>query len=399
MTDVFDFIIIGGGIAGLYSAYLIKKKCKNARFIILEANQTVGGRMGQVEFEGKSVVTGAGIGRKRKDKMLLKLLEELRVPYHEYKSSHNYSDDLVCDVKDVFQSLKDQHPHYSIGKTFKEFALTRMSPTQYELFTTCAGYTDYEKEDSYDTFYHYGFSDNYSNFIGVSIPWKKLLDALVKKIGGKNIITNTRVEEISKSEIYHDYHIKTSKKTFRSHKIILATTIESLRHLLPYPIYKQICGQPFLRVYGKCHKRDIDIMKKVVSRYTIVQGPLQKMIPIEAEKGIYMIAYSDNECTEALRPYLQNNKKNRTYFEGLIKDALNVDIHLLSIMSIYWDIGTHYYKPLHKFDRREDFIKKAQKPEKNIRVVGEMVSLYQGWVEGALVSVKKVMKKGWMDCE
>ena len=396
MTDVFDFIIIGGGIAGLYSAYLIKKNCRNARFIILEANQTVGGRMGEVDFEGKSVVTGAGIGRKRKDKILRKLLEELKVPYHEYQSSHNYSDDLNCNVKDVFQSLKDHHPLYSIGKTFKKFALTHMSPTQYELFITCAGYTDYEKEDSYDTLYHYGFSDNYSNFIGLSIPWKKLLDALVKKIG-KNIATNTRVEEISKTEIYHNYHIKTSKKMFRSHKIILATTIDSLRHLLPYPIYKQICGQPFLRVYAKCYKRDIDIMKKAVSRYTIVQGPLQKMIPIEPNNGIYMISYSDNQCAESLRPYLQNNKKNRTYFEGLIKDALNVDIHLLSIMSVYWDIGTHYYRPLRKFDSREDFIKKAQRPEKNIRVVGEMVSLSQGWVEGALVSVKKVMKKGWLN--
>lgn len=395
MTELLDFIIIGGGIAGLYSSYLIKKKCKNARFIILEANQTVGGRMGEVDFEGTSVVTGAGIGRKRKDRVLRKLLEELKVPYHEYQSSHTYSSDLVCEVKNVFQSLKDHHPHYSIGKTFKEFALTRMSATQYELFITCAGYTDYEKEDSYDTFYHYGFSDNYSNFIGLSIPWKKLLTALVKKIGRKNIITNTRVEDISKSEIYH---IKTSKKTFRSHKIILATTIESLRHLLPYPIYNQICGQPFLRVYAKCSKRDIDIMKTSVSRYTIVQGPLQKMIPIEPDKGIYMIAYSDNECAEALRPYLQNNKKNRTYFERLIKDALGVDIHLVSIISIYWDIGTHYYRPLYKFDRREDFINKAQRPEKNIRVVGEMVSLSQGWVEGVLVSVKKVMKKGWLDC-
>ena len=394
MSDLFDFIIIGGGIAGLYSAYLIKKNCKNARFMILESNEIVGGRMGQVDFEGKSVVTGAGIGRKRKDKMLRQLLEELRVPYHEYQSSHNYSNDLVCDVKGIFQSLKDHHPHYSIGKTFKEFALTHMSPTQYDLFITCAGYTDYEKEDSYDTFYHYGFSDNYSNFIGLSIPWKKLLDTLVKKIGGKNISTNTRVEEISKSEIYH---IKTPKKTFRSHKIILATTIESLRILLPYPIYKQICGQPFLRVYAKCSSVDIDTMKKYVSRYTIVKGPLQKMIPIEPTKGIYMISYCDNQCAEALRPYLQNNKKNRTYFEGLIKDALDVDIHLLSIMSIYWDIGTHYYRPLHKFDRREDFIKKAQRPDKNIRVVGEMVSLSQGWVEGALVSVKRVMKKGWLN--
>jgi len=280
MNEVLDFIIIGGGIAGLCSAYLIKKKCKNTRFIIIETNKIVGGRMGEVDFEGTSVVTGAGIGRKRKDKILVELLQELRVPYHEYQSSRNYSH-LVCNVRDVFESLKDSHPHYSIGKTFKEFGLTRMSSKQYELFITCAGYTDYEKEDSYDTFYHYGFSDNYSNFIGLSIPWKKLLNTLVKKIGEKHIITNTRVDKILKNE--HGYQINTKNihfPSFCSHKIILATTIESLRHLLPHPIYKQICGQPFLRVYGKCSSPYIETMKKAVSRYTIVQGPLQKMIPI-----------------------------------------------------------------------------------------------------------------------
>jgi hypothetical protein len=66
-------------------------------------------------------------------------------------------------------------------------------------------------------------------------------------------------------------------------------------------------------------------------------------------------------------------------------------------MSFYWEIGTHYYEPLpEEFEDREDFIKKAQHPLKNVLVVGEMVSLNQGWVEGALESVEAGLTKKWI---
>ena len=35
--------------------------------------------------------------------------------------------------------------------------------------------------------------------------------------------------------------------------------------------------------------------KNYIPSYTIVMGPLQKIIPMDPNKGIYMIAYSDNK--------------------------------------------------------------------------------------------------------
>jgi monoamine oxidase len=54
---------------------------------------------------------------------------------------------------------------------------------------------------------------------------------------------------------------------------------------------------------------------------------------------------------------------------------------LIGIKGYYWKEGTHYYKskPEH-FDHRG---------EGGIIVVGEMISINQGWVEGALESVDK----------
>jgi len=67
---------------------------------------------------------------------------------------------------------------------------------------------------------------------------------------------------------------------------------------------------------------------------------------------------------------------------------------LLAISSFYWPIGTHYYEPLSsEYRSRQAFIKEAQTPEKNLFVIGEMVALHQGWVEGALESVEHIINK------
>ena len=105
----YDIIIIGGGIAGLYTAYNILQKYPNKSFVILEKNKRkfLGGRMGNHIFYGEKVVIGAGIGRKKKDKLLVQLINELGIKYHEFKVMINYADSVKrINVKDVIEKLK-----------------------------------------------------------------------------------------------------------------------------------------------------------------------------------------------------------------------------------------------------------------------------------------------------
>jgi protoporphyrinogen oxidase len=89
----YDIIIVGSGIAGLYSAYNIKKNSPTTTFLILEKykKQWIGGRTSNDTFYGTEIVTGAGIGRKDKDKLLIKLMNELDIDYSEFKSVISYS--------------------------------------------------------------------------------------------------------------------------------------------------------------------------------------------------------------------------------------------------------------------------------------------------------------------
>jgi hypothetical protein len=216
-----------------------------------------------------------------------------------------------------------------------------------------------------------------------------------------NVISLQKIEE--KSCLFE---IKTDNGiTYHSNKVIVATTIDGIKKIIPgasykNSIYQQIHGQPFLRLYGKFDKESAKIMKEYVSNYTIVPGPLQKIIPMDSDKGVYMIAYSDNNNALLLKKYLENTPKNRDLFCELIEKSLGITtgkLHLVSIKDFYWPIGTHYYEPLKgNYKDRDDFVYKAQHPKKGLLVVGEVVSRYQGWVEGALESVSSALTKKWI---
>jgi hypothetical protein len=93
--------------------------------------------------------------------------------------------------------------------------------------------------------------------------------------------------------------------------------------------------------------------------------------------------------------------ENKELYERLLEKSLGIpndSLHIIALKDYYWTVGTHYYKPLNKelYSSREDFIDKAQHPEKGILVVGEVVARSQGWTEGALDSVRSVLTKKWI---
>ena len=118
-TNYYDIIIIGSGMAGLFSAYNIKKISPNTTFLILEKykKQWIGGRASNEMFYGTQVVTGAGIGRKNKDKLLIKLMNEIGVKYTQYDTNINYIQILVKSP-----GLKKALPKYRQGLTIRSLA-------------------------------------------------------------------------------------------------------------------------------------------------------------------------------------------------------------------------------------------------------------------------------------
>ena len=414
-SNYYDIIIIGTGMAGLYSAYNIKKMSPDTSFLLLEKykKQWIGGRTSNEMFHGTQVVTGAGVGRKEKDKLLIKLMDDIGVKYKPFESVINYSKTFTpIDIVKMIKKLKveyNKHPELR-DKTFKDFFITLFGERQYNKFIISAGYTDYEKADLYETLYKYGMDDNKGGWTGLHIPWKNMVDKLYHIIGKNHFRFSNDVIEINKmKESPCLFQIKTANGfLYNCNKVIVATTITGIKKLVPgasskTSLYEQIHGQPFLRLYAKFNKESVDIMKKYVTGYTIIPGPLQKIIPMDVNKGVYMIAYSDNYYALIQKDYLNNTVQNRDMYCDLIEDSLGIpkgELKIMAIKDYYWPIGTHYYEPLKgDFKTRNEFIYKAQHPENGMLVVGEVVSKDQGWTEGALQSVKLVLDKNWVKNE
>lgn len=396
-----DTIIIGSGIAGLYAAYKIKRYSPKTTFLILEKYRRhwIGGRTSNDTFYGTEIVTGAGIGRKNKDKLLLKLLADMgfKNPPEFTINPDKSNINNAIDIKQTMSTLKKHfNKKTSPRQTFKHYAKHILGAKQYNNFISSTGYTDYENEDAFETLYHYGMEENDCCWQAFRVEWKNLVMKLYREIGENHFKFSNKVIQIKREhDDFLSIHTETGQ-TYQCKNVIVATTIDTIRKLLPqYPIYNDIEGQPFLRLYAKFTKKSAEIMKKHVQHYTIVKEPLKQIISMDAEKGVYMIAYNDNINANTLKHHLENNVINRRLYQMLLEHSLGIPnntLEIIAIKSYYWPIGTHYYKPLNKelYTTREAFMRKAQRPEKNIIVVGEAVSRNQGWTEGALESVEAI---------
>ena len=118
------------------------------------------------------------------------------------------------------------------------------------------------------------------------------------------------------------------------------------------------------------------------------------------ECAYQIILINDNAII--LKDHLENNLENRQLYSELIEKSLGITekLNIISIKDYYWPIGTHYFEPLkNNFNNRDNFLDEVQHPEKGMLVVGEAVSRYQGWTEGALESVKTVLTKKWINTQ
>lgn len=384
----YDYIIIGAGISGLYTGYLIKKNNPNSKILILEGNNYIGGRMGIDTFFSTRITTGAGVGRKNRDINLIKLLNELKITYNEFKANSIHAENIIeIDINKIMKQLKSEYEtNKNIKKPlkFKTFATEILGPKLYKNFLINSGYHDYENEDAYSVLTDYHMEYNTSGWIALSIPWDELINKLVNVIDKKNIKLKSTVTKVNifDKEVHTDNHLYIYKK------LVIATTISSIEKLLKIPMYKQIKAQPFLRIYAKINSEYIDIIKEKVPKMLIVSTLLYKIIPINPNKGIYMIGYTDNNGAETLNKHIKDKK----YIEEMLAKSIDVPkIVIDKIKHYYWKEGTHYFKP-YKFNKTE-FINKAQHPKNNIFVVGECISEDQGWTEGAITSVNNIIDK------
>lgn len=379
----YDYIILGGGIAGLYSALRLEAKFPTIRILLLEKNSYLGGRTRMETFHSHKVVTGAGVGRFPKDKLLQHLVEASTDKTVEpVKTLVSYQFQDPCFTLTYIESLKKKKTwiqQHRSTHNFKQCFLRFFPQKEYQNFCESNGFTDFEHADIVDTLYDYGFEDNVPGNHIFPIDWNRLVKHLRKQLTRTTVRLHTEATSYQRLESSYqrlEYQggfkvVTSNNKQYMGQHLIFAGFIDKY----PFPEVKaQVGYNRFLRMYSYSRNENDHLHQGGMTYYNNV---LQKSIFISPT--IRTMSYSDNNNADAVMRLPQSR----------LKDMAGYDVD--DVVRYYWEHGTHYYKPLStRWKDRDEFIRYAQNPEPGIYLVGECISKNQGWTEGALESVRAI---------
>ena len=383
MTTVYDYVIIGGGAAGLYANYKLSKKGNG---ILLEKNSNAIGRMKEHEFHGIKVKCGAGIGVPE-NKVLTRLLKKFNMP-HKAVGGPAIVDlreppfDMKAAVKQVKKVYKTMTKKDLSTLTAKEI-LFKYFPTEFaEQFIHHSEFNDY-LDGSFEYLFKYYDIDDLDNasFPKIFIDWEQFAE----KLKLPNIVTGYTVETVEKKR---DVFVVNNDITAK--QVIFAMTVDTIDSIkytgFTMPTYSNYIGNvPFSRVYVYYDKG-----YKLKDGYVMVDGPLDKLIKVNDK--VLMASYSDskNALFWMLVKTLNKDGRKKLINDELTKIGFEFGMPD-DVFSAEWKSGVHYFKP-YRVDKFEKLLDTLSKPRKNVFVVGEMLSKRQGYVEGALLSVDRVFK-------
>lgn len=374
----YDYIIVGGGITGLFAGYLLQKHDKN--FLLFEKDENVGGRIQVKKFHNVTVPLGA-LAFRSTDKNVKKLVKELKIPTFTFKCSYNYNIPNY-DPKWYNQTVKNlpETKNESVSEVLENYF--HHNKELIEKFKTYSFWTDFFNDtDAYYGIKYYPKKDMYhgtiQNYFVPCTDIYEIIKVLYENIK-EHVNTKQLVTKIIKKDSLWNIHDKRGN-IFKAKHVILATDFSGIKYIKiePEPSFikmlKEYIGtNSYLRWYT--FHQIVNLEKPL-----LVNSFLKKMFPIS--KHVLLSGDADNENAKKLRKKIDTSTWNT--LTNLINTALGAFGNVSRIKDSfykYWNIGTHYYKKGYNYQK--DYYE-----EDNFIVLGEMISFEQGWTEGALQSV------------
>lgn len=409
---IYDIIIIGCGISGLYTAYKLLLKNKDLKILILEKNNYIGGRIKTtyLNFKSKKFTYENGAGRLNENhKLFLQLINDLSLSNKlieisgdvEFINDKNYSMPKKFKNKTMFDYLDIV---IEKSKGVKKENLIKYSFIDYASQILNKDEIQFLKESSGSYYGRLVFANAYNSLkifktgIRGDIPYFILRDGfstitkkLTKIIEEKNTVIkiNNDVKEIIESN--NIFKIKSNNDYYNSKKVIYAGNKESLLRFNYLKKYNKtidsICSESLLRIYSIFD----EIWFKNYGKIT-TNNKLRFIIPIDKKGGLIMISYCDNKYATYWKKIFEKKKLNKEIvnnvneiFSKNIKEPVYTDF-------CYWEYGKNYWKPNVNSTKINNRIMKLDK-NKEFYIIGETYSENQGWIEGALENSEKLIKK------
>lgn len=398
---IYDYIIVGGGLSGLYSAFNLLKENPKLDILILERNRDVGGRI-----DTQDGLEAGPFRFHNNQPLIMKLIRELglskkKVPINTYE--HFYANKQIHDMEPIQRIInyiifisKNESVNTLKNIIFLEYVRQVLSDDDGTFLLNYYGYSsELTNMNAYDTINLMKIHFNTDNqFYRMEGGLSQIIRELIKRIDAK-IITKRRVNNIEYRAEDQLFEITCDniQRKYYSKKCICAVTKETLLKLPIFkPIYKVlnlIETLPLCRIYAKFPITWFKGMPSVTTN-----NNLRLMIPIDEEKGIIMMSYTDNKYARFWKRLLDEEgieAVNREH-QRLIKKTTGLDVPMPQQTKVYyWEHGVVYFKP--GFDS-QTMLKQISHPIPNIPlyVCGENFSeLNSQWMEGALDTALQII--------
>ena len=417
---IYDFIILGGGISGLYCAYLLRKKHPRKSILLLEKSGAVGGRV--YTYSDAYMTVEAGAGRfSNSHHMLLDLIGELglkkkivsissEMGYAPADGSHSSGilsgkSVLLYDyISKVVMASKKEHDDYLRTISFLDYAKKILRESEVDYIKGSFGYySELVVMNAHDAIHLMGELRSKKGFSGLKGGLYQIIDKLVGKIdtyASSRIMCNKTIIDVRKSNVVLgsssviEVYCKENKRPYMGAKCICALpkqVSENFTICGDYrTLFRQIVCAPLCRIYCAFPVVGGKVWFSGLGKFS-VNNYLRMVIPISEERGVIMISYSDNKYANWWNA-LYNTKGvdgvNRELAK-LIKESIGIDIPKPLTTKVfywscgvgYWGIGAHSSRfPLHPNGSVPFYLCGEHYSEK-----------YQQWMEGALETAHRVV--------
>ena len=414
--QIYDVIILGGGIAGLYSAHQICKSAPEKTVLVLEKEDVLGGRI--KTYTDKLMSVEAGAGRFHGGHQLFaELLRELDL---ENMKTQIPSDNIYYDI---VTKKPTENPNIPlIKKLIAEF--DKFPPTQTKnmnVLQYAKHVLNYEEINLLkDTFGYYTelvtmnahdclslFKDHLSadhTFYFLKGGMHQVVDKLEKQLLSKKctILRKHPVTDIKKSEQGYEVSFQNRKRTHVGKTVISALPKQVLERM-PFftPIHNVLkhsiyCGA-LCRIYSVFPSTTPGGSTYWFSNLTKFNTNNNLRIVIPIHGGVIMSSYTDNKYAKFWKTLYETGGEKATNKEllKLLKESTGIENIPQPIKTtlFYWNCGVGYWTV--GIDSKE-IAEKIIHPMKSEKVFlcGEHFSeKNQQWIEGALETSKMAISK------
>lgn len=422
---VYDIIIVGGGLSGLYAAYRYDQKYPKAKILLLESLDRLGGRIYTYEDATYGKIEAGAARFLTQHKHVIQLIHEFGLeasigdipPDIGYRAAGPaFSTNIPHGPKDITNLSKiilkqaDKTSRKVLqNQVFMDFVKEVLPPVEAQLYYDSFGYSsELTFMNAYDTVQLIKNHFMSKRFLNLKGGLNQIVDRLVAKLRTyKNIDIKIKcpVTDIRYSEPDQLFHIANKQSQFQS-RICICTFNKETAEKFPIfrpikPYLKYIKNLPLCRIYSQfsLDPETNEPWFKGRHKFT-TNNQLRMVIPMNASpdgnRGTAMISYSDNHYAKSWYKLYKTkgidavNKKLHKLIQQSVPNSITPIPPPTHTKIFYWEHAVAYYGK--GFDSTT-MLDKIRQPYSNLPLYlcGENYSEKNNqWMEGALDTIPDI---------